>query len=323
MVYRIRWRVFVLPTALALLAGAYLLGGPLEPPGPPESTMLPLDELDPRRPIHADMLPLTITDKGSSWYLAESIPVASGDGIIVDADDVTIDLNGFSLRGGSGWGIRNSEPSINTPGGTTVKNGTIESWLAGGIRLGERSTVENVLVRHNEGTGIQLHQDGRVIDCVVLGNAVHGIIVYSGSLVRGSTASANVENGIWSNSTSASAKGALIQNCVVENNDKNGIRVDGGAFVLNNQIRMNDESGAQTKAGVWVNGDHNRVDGNHITDNYVGIDLTGNENIIVRNSVLNNTDNFYINPGAIGNVVDIAVGITSNPWANFCMGVCP
>ena len=84
---------------LAVTFAGFFLGvdaGPLEPPGPPgDPTMIPLDEVDPRIPIYAEMLPLTISESGS-YYLAEDISTTGG-GIIVQANDVTIDLMGFIL----------------------------------------------------------------------------------------------------------------------------------------------------------------------------------------------------------------------------------
>jgi len=53
----------------------------------------------------------------------------SGSGLIVGADGITIDLNGYSLTmtGGSGWGIDNTGGYDNV----TVKNGTIEGFNEG------------------------------------------------------------------------------------------------------------------------------------------------------------------------------------------------
>jgi len=97
-----------LGAALLLLALALTIqAGPLEPPVPPgEPTMMPIDQIDPRIPIHADALPLAITQPGS-YYLAENI-VVTGPGIIVQADRVTIDLMGFTLASGTGPGIDGS-----------------------------------------------------------------------------------------------------------------------------------------------------------------------------------------------------------------------
>ena len=58
----------------------------------------------------------------------------SGSGLIVGADGITIDLNGYALTmtGGSGWGIDNSKGYDNV----TVKNGTIEGFDKGVYAVG-------------------------------------------------------------------------------------------------------------------------------------------------------------------------------------------
>ena len=301
------------------LAGSPVLAGALEPPVPPGNpTMKTLAELEPRRPIYAEMLPLTITDAGSSWYLAENIDTTGG-GITIEVDSVTIDLNGFRLKGGTGIGIF---AFTQLEEATVVKNGEVSSWSDAGITLGPRSVVENVIVRDNGGIGISVRWDSRVVGCIVSENLSHGIIVARGGVVTDCLASNNHENGIWAEADQG--EGAFVTRCVADANGKNGIRVEGYALVTDNDLRKNGIG--NPKAGVWVLGPYNRIEGNHITETHLGIDLDGNSNVIVQNTLLNNTTNLAIDAGATGNFVPtFVVGSPGDPadWDNLCVGTCP
>ena len=57
--------VSLLALAGLLLFSTFAIAGSLEPSGPPGPTMKTLNEVEPRVPIHASDLPLTITEPNS------------------------------------------------------------------------------------------------------------------------------------------------------------------------------------------------------------------------------------------------------------------
>lgn len=110
---------FVASVAISPLARQALAqGGPLSPSssgdlttgavppvngiGNPQPFMRTTFECEPRIPIHS--VPLVI-DTSGSYYLTRNMTNSAGDGISVFANDVTIDLNGFTLRGQVGTGV--------------------------------------------------------------------------------------------------------------------------------------------------------------------------------------------------------------------------
>jgi hypothetical protein len=108
---------------VASLAGV-VRGGPLDPAGPPGSTT---SVTEPRVPISS--LPFTITQPGSYFLTRDLVYAGGGGGITIQANDVTLDLNGFRLAGttsgSSGITEGASSPSRT---GWTIRNGTIEGW---------------------------------------------------------------------------------------------------------------------------------------------------------------------------------------------------
>ena len=88
---------FLLPVALLLTALPCAAQGPLSPPGAPAPTMKTLEQIEPRTPISS--AGYVISNSGS-YYLTSNLTAGAGEvGITVSADDVTIDLNGFTLTG--------------------------------------------------------------------------------------------------------------------------------------------------------------------------------------------------------------------------------
>ncbi|MEE4639124.1 MAG: right-handed parallel beta-helix repeat-containing protein [Wenzhouxiangella sp.] len=80
---------FCLFIVLMSLHGATLAQGALEPPAPPGPTMKTLDQVEPRIPFSEAV---TINEAGS-YYLTNDI---SGS-FTIQADNVTLDLNGFTI----------------------------------------------------------------------------------------------------------------------------------------------------------------------------------------------------------------------------------
>src|SRR5580698_3192796 len=79
--------------------------GSLTPPGAPAPTMKSLDQVEARTIVDAANTPgdasdLFIISQPGSYYLTANLAGASGkNGIEITTNNVTLDLNGFSLQG--------------------------------------------------------------------------------------------------------------------------------------------------------------------------------------------------------------------------------
>ncbi len=317
--------------ALFFFAGNWAaLAGPLNPPPGPVS---PTGRFGPRTGIHAADLPLTISSAGS-YYLAENITTAGG-GITIAANDVTLDLNGFMLRGGTGDGILVSGfPKKNIE----IKSGVIAGWAEDGIDavFGQNCRFENLRLLGNTGNGLRARDSAVITGCTAQENGGIGISTSAGCSVSNCTARSNTGAGISAggdttvvNCASEANTGvgivvgfgsrvrdcvsafsgddgiqasadAVVQDCTARNNTGDGIQVTSECRVLGNHCTGNGFNG--DGAGIHAAGGANRIEDNYCLDADRGLDIDSLENFVSRNTVFRNTDNYDI---AAGNRLEI------------------
>jgi len=162
--------------ATALATGAFAQGS-LTPPGAPAPAMKTLGQVEPRMPISS--LPYTIGQPGS-YYLSKNLALAgAGDGITIAADNVTLDLMGFSLTGGgsSGYGILSQSKNL------VVKNGQLRGWGENGIGLAGATgaVLKDLCSADNGRNGFHVGANALVGDCVATGNSDGGFRSEAGS----------------------------------------------------------------------------------------------------------------------------------------------
>ena len=165
----------LLPVALLLTSLPCAAQGPLAPPGAPTPTMKTLEQIEPRTPISS--AGYVITNSGS-YYLTSNLTATAGqNGITVNADDVTIDLNGFTLTGfgaTSGYGIYQASALRNL----RVHNGKVVQWRGaskGGVYAeGKNNQFDHIQAATNT-YGIRSTASSRISDCSAYNNHSYGI----------------------------------------------------------------------------------------------------------------------------------------------------
>jgi hypothetical protein len=92
-IIRHAWGITLLLSAFSLQPSAFAQGS-LTPPGAPAPAMKTLAQIEPRTPISS--APFTISVPGS-YYLTTNLTTTVSNAISIAANDVTLDLNGFTI----------------------------------------------------------------------------------------------------------------------------------------------------------------------------------------------------------------------------------
>ena len=220
--------------------------------------------------------PITIGSRGS-YVMTSDLEVsdANTDAISITGHEVSLDMNGYAIRGvttcsgipavcssvGAGQGINSFAQS------TSVRNGLVTGMGSAGIRVGVGADISNVRARSNGGIGISTGGNSRVTDSTALGNGDAGIKVNSG-IVRDSVAQGNGEDGIrvlgWS---------SVIEANQSFGNGDNGIECNTACRIEGNTSYANRGNGIEcagtTGYGYGIH--HNNAYGNTLD----GIPLSG------------------------------------------------
>ena len=185
---------------VAALTGV-VSGGPLDPPGAPSATGT-LPQVEPRSPIPPvgwnGTFPIVISEPGS-YFLTRSL-TGDGlhDGIHIAADNVALDLGGFTLLGD-----QQTHDGIQISGvrsGIRISNGLIRNWflgISGYAPTGDaqRTHVDHVTALDNLGAGIALGFGSEITNCNASGN--HNGISLQYGVVRGCHVRGNTNVGIY------------------------------------------------------------------------------------------------------------------------------
>jgi len=325
-----------------IAAGALLTrgakAGPLDPPaGPVTSTGKTLLEVEPRIAINQANTPgdavstHRITQPGS-YYLTGNIIGQSGRAAIgIAADNVTIDLMGFSLTG-----VPGATRGIDTIGlrqNITIRRGVIEQWPEHGVRLTNNNTQNNSLVEDlilsSNGDGIRVSNGAVISRCVVRGSG-NGIVCAFGCVISHCVSDQN-NGGILSGSRS------IVTACSTSNNTDNGITTGTHCVVSSCTMFQNAGAGIQvghqnliqnnicnnngTPGGIWLTGGRNRIVGNSCSENVRGIHAGAGGNFIAQNTCAFNT--FHNWDIAAGNVCLVINAAASGAFAGSAGGVSP
>lgn len=297
-------------TGLALIAaaGTAALAGPLTPPaGPVTSTNKTLTEVEPRIAVNATNTPgdvanqFKISQPGSYYLTADMTATPElNPCIVINTSDVTLDLNGFSIRTSATAGVTIAGDRV------TVRNGRI--GLSGG------NVNAGVLIQPGAGEArleeLTISVVGSSSACVRSQASVSTATLNDSILIGGAegldtndSATAWTVTNVQCRSQGSTGlivgNRSVVQNCVVRDVSNGGGNFGHGIFantdtvVRNCQVVDSSTSGVGPRAGITTAGDCIIENCQVRSRGAFGINLTGSGNTArncdVRMEVLGNT----------------------------------
>ncbi|HRN78076.1 MAG TPA: right-handed parallel beta-helix repeat-containing protein [Candidatus Dependentiae bacterium] len=233
--------------------------------------------------IQQNDIPYTITVPGN-YCLAESITVGASNGIIVAADDVTLDLKNKIIEGsGTDMALVISGTNVYVKDGliTNFNNGISVESDAGFV------LIENMIVNDCETSGIIVSNiETNVNNCSVSGGGLFGGIVGRMQEVNDCTIQNIIATGLGIGSGAVSP---VARNCTIQNIGGTGV-----AIAVNNATVVNTIV-SNANLGFDVVTNNNTIENCTACDTSShGFYVEGNDNIVV-DSISNNSglDGFH------------------------------
>jgi len=309
-----------------------------------------------RTPISQSDMPFTINESGSYYFTGNIVHADSAThAVTISADNVTLDLMGFTLTGsGKNSGNRSGIYAANRSY-VSIKNGKIKSFGLSGISIGSilnvgggSISINRIMSSDNGGSGIALFvTSSRIENCFVQSNGDSGINTSGSSTIKNNV---STDNGTDSSFPEVIGIAGIyvdgrsyLTGNVVNNNFSIGIGTRENSLLVNNSVYLNAGTGIRASAGIILNNQvlnnagtgirtgPSVLDGNSVVENNTG-NSTNNGGIVVfsdsrvtNNQVSNNSSNAIVVNGSdtlieSNYINDSTVGIdfneTGNAWRN-------
>ena len=190
-----------------------------------------------------------------------------------DQDDITLDLNGFTIDGGGGLsnGIQ-----LGDGDNWEIRNGTVRGFVNGiqqqSISDGHRVIGVRVLDNSSSGIAIANGRGHLVKDCFALRNGGSGVVLGAESTVTGTTSIDNAGDGISTGFGSRVVGNVANDNVLDATSD--GIQASGDSIVIGNTVDNN--SGFGLSLGFGSGYAHNSINDNIAGTVSGGTEIDGN-----------------------------------------------
>ncbi|MDA8021317.1 MAG: hypothetical protein MPN21_28120 [Thermoanaerobaculia bacterium] len=214
-------------------------------------------------------LPFVITEPGS-YVMTQNLTstVVNDNGIIIDSDNVTLDLGGFTLEGNSAGFGGDGILILGLQTNIYIYNGMIRNWRDEGIN------------------GVNV-SGSRFERLNIIGNDTDGMIVNDGNVIAHVVANHNGNDGIDSDD------GTVIVNCSAMANGDNGIEGDDGCTIIGSAGYLNEGHGVEVGDGGLIVNSSGRDNGTF------GIEANNGSAIYYSTADLNTSNGINITQGCL------------------------
>ncbi len=190
-------------------------------------------------------LPYTISEPGS-YVLTGNIvapPAYTGAGIVITSDDVTLDLNGFTLHGVPMAGDAIKADAAGFLHRVSIKNGNVSGGWAFGVNLtqAQECSLSDLRVDGCSSVGVFVGRYSTIDHCTSSNNSFQGFSAALGAVITGCIAHNNGASGITCELNS------VVKDCVVFFNAEDGIQTLRYCVVENCSAQLNTGDGIDAK----------------------------------------------------------------------------
>jgi parallel beta-helix repeat protein len=318
-----------------------LAQGSLTPPGTPAPIFKTLQQIEPRIDLQnapASAVDTTnaayhfIINQPGSYYLSANLGVTKTNGIQINTEGVTLDLNGFEISRASGTGGNGIEIPA-TSHRASIRNGSLKGFAYGinslgiwprgcalrdlaatacttaGIYAGQGAVLESCRAHDNSGSyGIFASNGSTLINCTASDNTVtYGIYAYTGATLLNCTAFNNHSAASTSAGIQTGA-GCTISHCSARDNSSTatstpttgmGFYVGSANTIENCTATFNEGDGISISDSTLARA--NTCNNNGSSGDGAGIHATGGDNRIEGNNVTVNDRGIDVT--AAGNLI--------------------
>jgi parallel beta-helix repeat protein len=269
--------------------------------------MKTLQQIEPRTDLQATPAPPGvdtsnanyhfIINQAGSYYLSANLGVTKTNGIQINAEAVTLDLNGFEISRTSGTGGNGIEIRA-TAYRASVRNGSIRSFAYGinsdaafalgcafrdlavsyctsyGILTGFGAVLEFCRAHDNSGNaGVEAYAGSTLSNCTAYHNtARYGIFTADGSTLSNCSAYANVGGGTDSAGI-ATGSGCTVSSCTARSNTSTApstFTTGMGFYIGSDSTIQNCTATGNQGDGIHIFSDRVHVTGNNCAGNTTG-----------------------------------------------------